>query len=139
MDEHWVQTPQLKALMMRVGHTASTSTPRTIPDDPERPARPEDVEQAFSDAAVLADGLAAAAAEIPAAVEGRRMSDADRRGFLTEAETLRSLSVQLKQDAVDRRAEAMDRTLTRINATCVTCHSRYRDLSGNLEPRADAR
>jgi hypothetical protein len=91
---------------------------------------------------VLADGLAAAAAEIPSAVEGRSMSDPDRRGFLTEAETLRSLSVQLKQDAVDRRAEAMDRTLTRINATCVTCvtcHSRYRDLSGNLEPRADAR
>jgi hypothetical protein len=33
----------------------------------------------------------------------------------------------------------MDRTLTQINATCVTCHTRYRDRSAAPDPfQADA-
>jgi hypothetical protein len=137
MADHWMQTPELKALMARLGHAAD-ATPR-LPGDPEKPPAPEELERAFANAATLAEQLSAASRDIPAAAAWLKLSEGDRRGFVAEAESLGKYAAQLKQDATARQAEAMDRTLTQINATCVTCHTRYRDRSVAPDPfQADA-
>jgi cytochrome c556 len=82
---------------------------------------------------MLADSLAIAAAQIPDAVDAKTLPEGVRSGFLSEARTLRNQAQQLKKDAQGKRAESMQRTLDSINATCLNCHSKYRDLTGNLD------
>ena len=133
MDDHWMQTPQLKELMQSVAKAANESRPR-LPDDPEKPPTSEEVAKAFADAATLAEQLANAAKDIPPAAQWINLSAEERRGFVAEAESLGRYAAQLKEDAAAHKAEAMDRTLTQINATCVTCHTRYRDRSAAPDP-----
>jgi cytochrome c556 len=83
-------------------------------------------------AAKLADGLADAAARIPSSVREAEMSEADRAGFQAEANTLRYQAMELGQDAREKKVEQMQRSLDAISVTCVSCHSRYRDFSGEL-------
>lgn len=137
MADHWMQTPELKALMVRLGHAAD-ATPR-LPGDAENPPAPEELDKAFANAATLAEQLSGASRDIPAAAAWLKLNEGDRRGFVAEAESLGKYAAQLKRDATARQAEAMDRTLTQINATCVTCHTRYRDRSVDVDPfQADA-
>ena len=133
MADHWMQTPELKALMQRLGQAADASRPRPE-DDPEQPPTPAELERTFAYAAALADQLSKASRDIPDAAAWLRLSAEDRRGFVAEAESLGKYAAQLRQDAAARRTDAMDRTLTQINATCVTCHTRYRDRSGVVDP-----
>ncbi len=138
-SRHSVQTPQLQALMKVIAMTADDYTPRTRPIDVESPTPKADLEKAYAQAGILADALVTAADRIPAAVEDRPLSAETRSGFLAEARTLRRLSVDLKKFASEKKAESMSRSLDQINATCITCHTRYRDLTGTLDAtRADA-
>ncbi|HEX8913827.1 MAG TPA: hypothetical protein VF796_15875 [Humisphaera sp.] len=134
---HWVQAPQLRAVMQRVSAAATAGWPKTLPSDVESPADPSAMDRSYEAAAQLADALSASARRIPDAIAGKTMSDDVRTGFLAEASILRTQAEQLGTEARARRAESMARTLDQINATCVTCHSRYRDLAGTLDfPRA---
>lgn len=138
-NRHSVQTPQLQALMKVIAMTAEDHTPRTRPVDVETPTSKADLEKAYAQAAILADALVTAADRIPAAVEDRDLSAETRSGFLAEAGTLKRLSTDLKRFASEKKAESMSRSLDQINATCITCHTRYRDLTGTLDAtRADA-
>jgi hypothetical protein len=83
-------------------------------------------------AAKLADGLAAAAERIPSSVTTASMSEADRAGFQAEADTLRDQALRLGQAARTNQVEHMQESLDAISATCISCHSRYRDFSGQL-------
>jgi cytochrome c556 len=138
MADHWMQTPELKALMARLAQSADAAR-QPLPGDPEKPPTPEELDKAFANAATLAEQLSAASRDIPAAAAWLKLDEGDRRGFVAEAQSLGKYAAQLKQDASARQAEAMDRTLTQINATCVTCHTRYRDRSAAPDPfQADA-
>lgn len=89
---------------------------------------PED----FDTVALLASDLMTSADEIPDRAKAIPMQDADRAGFVAEARTLRVQAQGLRDAARQQRIEQMQRQMDAINATCISCHSRYRDFAGQL-------
>ena len=132
LGRHWVQDARLREVMDAISKRMRDDYPKGLPSDPEQPTPPE-IERAYADAARLADALAKGAERIPHAIEGNAfISAADRAGFLEEARTLRDHALQLKATAGERRLEGMQRSLLGINATCIACHSKYKDISGEI-------
>jgi soluble cytochrome b562 len=131
MGRHWVQNQQLRSLMKSVQLKTLTNWPRQVPQDPEDPqlVNPDAL---MANAAILADGLADAAVRIPASVTNSKMSDADSAGFQAEANTLHRQALRLGEAAREKNVEHMQMSLDAINDTCISCHSRYRDFSGQL-------
>ena len=131
-SKHWVQNQQLRGLMK----TISAKMLSDWPDEHARPRSdrdPKEVEKAFQAAVKLAEGLEASAEGIPASVEHISMSAASRAGFGAEAETLRRQAIGLGDAARARNADRMQHSLDAISATCISCHSRYRDFAGELD------
>jgi hypothetical protein len=133
-SQHWVQNNQLRALMNSISQQAN-ALPAGVPEDPES-SRVLARKQTFDQVAMLANGLSQTARQIPLDVKQSQLSEDDRRGFEAEAATLHDLAVELKSAAEARQVERMQSTLSSINSTCIACHSRYRDLTGVLGPRA---
>lgn len=132
MGRHWVQSNQLRNLMKGISANAQRNWPNGVPQDPED-SQGRAIAKTIDDAAKLADGLAAAAVAIPASAAERPMSEADRAGFQAEADILRDQAMRLGQAAHERKIEQMQKSLDAISATCLSCHSRYRDFSGQLD------
>jgi hypothetical protein len=130
---HWVQDERLRGVMAEISRQAQ-HWPAGVPDDVESPATAES-KRAFADAVALADGLARAARDIPRAVADREMTSETRRGFNAEARHLRDQAVQLKDAARSRSVERMQRLLDGISSSCISCHSQYRDFTGELGTR----
>jgi hypothetical protein len=128
---HWVQDERLRGVMAELSRQTS-HWPAGVPDDPEAPLA-ADVADSFRQAARLADGLAAAAQNIPRAVADREMSAETRRGFNAEARRLHKQSLELKEAARGRKVERMQRLLDGISSSCISCHSQYRDFTGELD------
>ena len=133
---HWVQDERLRGVMAELARQTA-HWPAGLPADPEAPLD-DDVADSFRQAGRLADGLAAAARNIPRAVADREMSPEVRRGFNAEAERLRQQSLQLKEAARGRKVEQMQRLLDGISSSCISCHSQYRDFTGELDVRRAA-
>ena len=131
-DEHWVQNEQLRAVMLRISDKTQKYWPQEIPGQRDD-QRAGDLEQAAESARRLAAGLATSADRIPAAVEHVEMTDTDRAGFVAEAATLRRQALDLGEAAAARKPAEMQQHLDAITATCVSCHTRYRDLAGALD------
>jgi hypothetical protein len=134
--KHWVQDERLRGVMAEISRQAG-HWPAGVPDDPESPGG-ADAARAFADAATLADGLARAARDIPRSVADREMTPETRRGFTAEARHLRDQAVQLKDAARGRQVERMQRLLDGISSSCISCHSQYRDFTGELGTRRAA-
>jgi hypothetical protein len=131
---HWVQSDRLRPLMTEIASKAQSDWPTGIPLDPEDKST-GDLPGAIESAAALADELAGAAIRIPQSVTAARMSEADRAGFQAQADTLHQQALRFGRAAREKKVEQMQRSLDGINATCVSCHSRYRDFSGQLDVR----
>ena len=128
---HWVQDERLRGVMAELARQTA-HWPAGVPDDPEAPLT-DDVADSFRQAGLLADGLARAARNIPRAVADREMSPETRRGFNAEARRLRQQALQLKEAARGRKVERMQRLLDGISSSCISCHSQYRDFTGELD------
>jgi len=110
--------------------------PQGLPQDPEGKVGTSTA-GAFDEVASLAGSLAQASERIPDLAPKLKMGEADRRGFIAEAQTLHDQARQLQDAASAHKTEQMQRLMDGINSTCISCHSRYRDLSGQLSsPRA---
>jgi soluble cytochrome b562 len=79
----------------------------------------------FANVSALAQALADSADQIPAAASSLPMSDADRASFLARGRTLHDQAVQLETAAKGQIVDEVQRAMDNINATCVSCHSRY--------------
>src|SRR5688572_28734860 len=126
----------LRQTMHRLGEQMAYSPTGKLPPDPEsqKPVDP----LVFDEAAEQAAGVARAAGQIPHAVKSQQLSDADIRAFKAEAETLRAHALSLERAARERNVEQMQRASDRINASCIACHSRFRDFAGDIEfPRSE--
>jgi cytochrome c556 len=134
MGQHWVQDERLRGVMAELSRQ-SAHWPAGVPDDPESRNTDSETSAAFRDAAALADGLARAARDIPRAVADREMSAETRRGFKAAAERLRTQALALRDAARGRKVEPMQRALDGISSSCISCHSQYRDFTGELGPR----
>ena len=128
---HWVQSQQLKAAMAQIAQLRA-SLPKDLPQDVESP-NGRMVSLACASAATAADSLAATADRIPKALDGKQLGEADRRGFLATAQTLRDQAMTLREDAEKMQVERMQRGMDSITLTCIACHSRYRDLTGQVD------
>ena len=105
--------------------------PKGLPEDAESPEGKE-AKWALVDLASVANALADTATNIPAAVASKPMSDDDRRGFVAEATRLHDQAVVLRDAARANQVEPLQGMRDNINVTCISCHSRYRDISGDL-------
>ena len=131
MGDHWVQSDGLRTLMKEISLNTQQHWPQGVPRDPEDQELGE-LPRATARAVTLADGLAAAAVRIPASVAAKDMNEADVAGFRAEANVLRDQSLRLGQAARAGKVEQMQRSLDAISSTCISCHSRYRDFSGQM-------
>lgn len=134
MNAHWVQDQRLRLVMAELAKR-NPNWPKSIPQEPESPAKgkPED----FAEVAALSESLMQAADRLPDVAGGIKMGEADRRGFLAEAQVLHDQAERLRDAARQQLIEQMQIQMTSINSTCISCHSRYRDFSGQLNgPRA---
>lgn len=134
MGKHWVQNEQLRKVMAEMSSQSQRNWPSDVPQDPEDPAS-GNLTKTMNSAAKLAEALAASAMKIPDGVVDKMASDADRAGFQAQAGILRAQAERLGQAARMGKVEQMQRSLDAINSTCISCHSRYRDFSGQLNFR----
>jgi hypothetical protein len=132
--KHWVQDERLRGVMAELSRQAA-HWPAGVPDDPESHKPDPETLAVFRDAEALADGLARAAKDIPRAVADREMSADTRRGFSAESERLRTQALALRDAARGRKVERMQRALDGVSSSCISCHSQYRDFTGELGPR----
>lgn len=132
---HWIQNDELYDVMKQLGVTTAANWPTDLPDDPEVPTTPEMRAQAFRDGMRLADALSQSAREIPRTVAGMRMSEADRMSFTSNAHVLSDQARLLGQAARKHNVEGMQRQLEAIRSSCISCHTRFKDISGELPPR----
>jgi cytochrome c556 len=132
-QKHWMQNQRLKAVMDQISKL-HTSFPKGLPEDVESSAGPEAL-LAAANAANAADELARTALRIPAVLEGKSLSEADRRGFIAEAQTLHDQAMLLRDSAQKFQVEEMQQTLDGLTSSCISCHNRFRDLSGELDCR----
>ena len=133
---HWVQDEKLRQVMKEIARYVLAPEEDAGPTDAGLKQPPE---KFFTDASALANGLAFTASRIPDAVADRAMSDEDRKGFTAEAKRLRQQAATLRGAAQARDTKRMQSELKEIHATCVACHSRYRDFAGELNNfRAEA-
>jgi cytochrome c556 len=130
-QKHSVQGQDLKALMTRVSQL-NARLPKGLPEDVESPTGRE-LAVAAASAATSADYLADAALRIPQSLQGKSLSEADRRGFTAQAQTLHDQAVRLRADAEHLKVERMQDGIEQITGTCMACHGRYRDLAGELD------
>jgi hypothetical protein len=130
-QNHWVQNQQLKAAMGEIARLHG-SLPKDLPEDVESPTG-RMVALAAANAATAADNLAATAAGLPRLLEGKSLSEADRRGFLALGQTLSDQAIRLRGDSEKLQVEQMQRSMQAVTATCIACHGRYRDLAGEVD------
>lgn len=133
---HWVQNDQLRLVMIQLGSSSAAQWPSTLPDDPEVAVSERDRDEAFRKGAELAHSLAQAAGRIPASVAHLELSQADRDAFVATANALQEQSQKLGRAARRHNVEEMQKFLDAARATCISCHTRFKDISGELPPRA---
>lgn len=129
--EHAGEGRQLRDIMHDLAERTAFAPTNELPADPEsnKAADP----RLFADVEALAGALADAAARIGPAAEGVKLFREDRRAFELEAATLRRHAQDLGAAARSNNVERMQRTFHRIDASCIGCHSRFRDFAGRLD------
>lgn len=130
-SKHWVQSEKLKAAMADIAKLHG-SLPKNLPDDVESPSGRMVIVAAAS-AATSADQLATTAESLPRALEGKKISETDRRGFIAMAQTLHDQAIQLRGESERLEIEKMQRTMDALNTTCTACHTQYRELAGDVK------
>lgn len=131
--EHWIQDARLRAIMRDLERETIVSWPQEIQDRYPPATKSQQAVKALEEACWLADGLAKAAGRIPAAVAHIDMSEADRRGFLAQVETLRDQAQKLEEVAGQADLDGMRQVLSHIRQTCNACHERFRDFAGPMD------
>jgi cytochrome c556 len=128
---HAAQGQHLRDTMHQLAERTAYSPVGKLPPDPESSKAVDP--RVFDDAATLAASLAETAAKIPTSARDKRLSEVDRQAFEAEAMNLRSHALELERAAKDRKVEQMQRAFDGINASCIACHSRFRDFAGQLD------
>ena len=131
---HWVQDAQLRRIMGELESLAAVTWPQELESELSRTEIQRRL-MMFAEAQSLAEGLARAADEILRTVAKVEMSEADRRSFLAQVETLREQAQRLGEAARTGDDRRMEWHLNAINETCMSCHERFRDFSGPIDRR----
>lgn len=130
--DHWIYDPDLRELMSRL--ILEQPWPERLGANRSEIGE-EQSRRILRDARNLGDGLIEASLRIPGLVADIPMTEADRRAFEAQALTMRNQAKTLKRVAIRGDPGAVQTALSLIDATCSTCHTRFRDFSGMLGPR----
>lgn len=130
-EGHWVTDARLRDAMRDIDRLSMTSWPQEVETEFSQVDAYASA-KAFWEARQLAEGLRAAAERIPELVSHIKMSAADRRSFEALVHTLRDQSDELKERAALGDRSGMRTALASIDATCNSCHVRFRDFAGPL-------
>jgi cytochrome c556 len=87
---------------------------------------------AFGRASELAERLGGTIERIPDAITETSLPEADRRSFLLLVRTLTDQIARFRSAADMRDFEALRKSFRSIDATCHSCHQRFRDVAGPL-------
>ncbi len=128
---HWVHSERLRAVMAILERDTLTTWPQEVENE-YAAIDAEKTKQAFDEARSLAEQLASSAPTITAAVKAIRMSEADRRAFVAQADTLRDQARRLYDATEARNLDRMRADLKSIRATCRSCHERFREFTKPL-------
>ncbi len=131
-SSHGVQDARLREIMQELDALKWTTWPQEVEAE-YRDAVPPGAAQPFQQARELAEGLARAADQIPLTVEHVKMTEVDRRSFLTQVDVLKEQARRLERSAAQTDREAMHRHLVALNETCLSCHDRFREFSGPIQ------
>ena len=104
----------------------------------DEPKTPADEKAATKPVEVRLSKDAIAENHVEVGLVGRRvliptLSAPARVAFNAEAMNLRSHALDLERAARDHKVEQMQRALDGVNASCIACHSRFRDFAGQLD------
>jgi hypothetical protein len=129
-DRHWVHDQRLRALMADIDRASRTDWPQELQGEIKLtgPSR----ETCLLEAVDHGIALAEAAQKMPEVTLRLRLSEVDQRSFSTQAETLYDQAKRLEQTARSGDVGGMQTALAEIDATCRSCHTRFRDVSGPL-------
>ena len=134
MGRHWVQDERLRGVMAELSRQAARTGRRACPTTPSRPTPTPKPPPPSATPRRWRTVSRAPRARHPRAVADREMTAETRRGFAAEAERLRTQSLALRDAARGRKVERMQRTLDGISSSCISCHSQYRDFTGEMGP-----
>lgn len=129
-DAHWVHSTELRTQMAVLDRATKGDWPQEIAG--EAPSRDEGTDPCVAEAVEHAEALALAARRIPESASRARLAEVDRRSFIAQAETLYDQATRWVEAARQADAPAMRLALADIDATCHSCHTRFRDVSGVL-------
>jgi cytochrome c556 len=133
--QHWIQDDELQLLMKKLGRNTAAHWPNTLPDDPETIATTAERNEAFKKGAKLASDLADSAEQLREEVEKFSLSEADRIAFIGTAQALREDARKLNKASRRHNIEEMQKQLDAARASCISCHTRFKDISGTFPPR----
>jgi len=128
---HWIQDKKLRQVMSEVARRLP-NLPRDGNPGTGLTTRPVSAEE-FYQIATIAAALSDSSEQIAPVVTNIAMSDSDRRGFTADTQSLREQAYRLQQAADSHDIDAVKHSMDAINATCISCHSRYRDFSGQID------
>jgi len=129
-DAHWVHDAELRLRMAELDRAARSDWPQEM--EGNAPIRDPAPDPCLAEAVKHAAALAQAARRIPENAARAKLPEVDRRAFLAQAETLFDQATRLEDATRNADAAAMRLALADIDATCVSCHTRFRDVSGAL-------
>jgi len=128
---HWVQDARLREIMAELDREHSAVWPQEIEDE-YRDRTTARSGRAYDELEELAAKLSETARRIPDAVAHISMPEVDRRSFLAQAETLHDQADRLRVSAAQDDLDEIRQALNSIEATCDSCHRRFRDFAGPL-------
>jgi len=121
--------------MKKLGSDTAQHWPSGLPDDPEEELDAQTRREMFVSGARLASALAESAEAIPSNVSAFGLSEADQTAFTGIARRLSDQARGLGRAARRHDIEGMHRQLDAIQSSCMSCHTRFKDISGDLPPR----
>lgn len=126
--QHWIYDDQLQQSMRTIDHA------RLVTGELAGSANATDSVHEFLKASRAAEQLAESANTMADDVNRFNLGLEDRKVFLELSRAMHDQALAAGRSARDRRTNDFRRHLDAIQATCISCHTRFRDFAAELAP-----
>ena len=131
-NQHWIYDDQLRTSMREIEQMRAQAGNVSFGEVPE--AAVGEPTGDFKQVADAAANLAAAASALHGTLDRVRLSAQDKDAFREQAQILEAQAISLVRAARRQRIPDMRKTLDAITASCISCHTRFRDITGEIAP-----
>lgn len=130
--QHWLQHAELRSLMKQIEEDRQ-KTVNTVAVGDAATLHP-DAHRDFLAASEAAKRLALSAKEMRKVTADIQMTEEDRKAFDEEVDALRNEARKFSIITRKRRADLIEERMQALEATCISCHTRFRDMAGEWQP-----